>query len=96
MRVVLTENQDERDLLVVMKSTFLQYSKNYPDRPVAQVKELNNKLIELIIPGIITNIKQYYGYIKEINEPLKPIPRPINVNNAGRKTLPSVTTIWNI
>ena len=43
---------------------------------------------------MITEIKQFYGYLKEINEPLKPIDRPINVNNAGRKTLPSLTSVW--
>ena len=45
---------------------------------------------------MITEIKQTYGYIKEINEPIKPIPRPMNVNNAGRKTLPSITTTYGI
>ena len=90
----LEDDQDESDLLVVMKSIFFEYAKHLPFKLVHQVKALNKKTMEAIIPDIITNIKQSYDYLKEINEPLKPIDRPVNVNNAGRKTLPSLTTVY--
>jgi Lon protease-like protein len=90
----LDEDQDESDLLVVMRSVFLEHARFLPFRLVYQIKELNKRTIEAIIPDMITQIKQSYGYIKEINEPIKPIDRPINVNNAGRKTLPSLTSAW--
>ena len=34
----------------------------------------------------MTNIKQEYYYVKEINEPIKTIDRPVNVNIKGSKT----------
>ena len=51
-----------------------------------QVKKLNIKVINYLYPDLMTNIKQEYYYVKEINEPLKPIDRPINVSIKGSKT----------
>lgn len=91
----LTENQDDNDLLIVMKAIYLQHNKFSNGKTIRQVKRLNQKVIEYIIPDIINNIESYYRYIKEINEPLKPLMRPMNVNNKGRKCLPSITSVWN-
>lgn len=88
----LDVDQDDQDLLITMRAVFLEHARFLPFRIVHQVKDLNKRVIEYIVPEMITQIKQYYGYIKEISEPLKPIPRPVNVNNAGRKTLPALTT----
>lgn len=90
----LEEDQDESDLLVVMKSIFTEYAKHLPYEYVKQVKALNKKTIDAIVPDMITNIKQTYDYLKEINGPIKPIDRPVNVNNAGRRTLPPLTTVY--
>ena len=43
----------------------------------------------LAVAGVWAN----YGYIMDINKPITPIARPMNFNHAGRKSLPSVTTI---
>ena len=90
----LDEDQDESDLLVTMRAIFLEHARFLPFKVIHQVKELNRRTVEYIVPDMITEIKQAYGYIKEINEPIKPIPRPMNVNNAGRRTLPSLTSAW--
>lgn len=87
-------DQDEQDLILVMRAVFLEYGKNLDDHIVSQVKALNEITIKCIMPDLMTNIKQYYSYQKEIHEPLKPIVRPMNVSHAGRKTLPSVTSVW--
>lgn len=90
----IEEEQDENTLLLAMRNIFLEENRFLPNRIVHQVKELNQKVINSIVPDMITEIKQYYGYLKDVNEPIKPIMRPINVSNAGRRTLPSVTTTW--
>jgi hypothetical protein len=92
---ILDEEQDPADLLIAMRAVYQMNGKFIKNHLVHQVKDLNKKLISYIIPDMITEMKQYYGFIKDVNEPLKPIDRPMNVSNAGRKTLPSVTTIWN-
>lgn len=90
----LEEDQDESDLLVAMRAVFMKYGKFRDDKIIHQVKVLNNILVNSIMPDMISMIKQEYAYIKEINEPIKPITRPINVSRAGRRTLPSITTTW--
>lgn len=92
----LDTNQDESDLLVAMRAVYYEHANFLPFKIIKQVKELNRKLLEYIIPDVITQIKQSYAYIQEINQPIKPIARPINVNNAGRRTLPGLTTAWGI
>jgi hypothetical protein len=92
----LEEDQDEADLLIAMRAVFLQDAKHLPTHLVRQVKLLNEKTVVYIVPDMITNIKQHYGYIRDINKPLEPMMRPLNVNNAGRKMLPSMTTIFNM
>ena len=90
----LDANQDESDLLVVMRFIFLEYGLNLPTHISQQVEELNKKTVNYIVPDLITNVKQHYDYLRDISQPIKPIERPMNVGSKGRKTLPSVTTTW--
>jgi len=87
-------NQDESDLLIAMQHVYENEARYLPFKLVSQCKVLNKKVLEYIVPDMITQVKQAYGYIQEINRPIKPIPRSINVNSAGRKTLPSLTSSW--
>jgi len=89
-------DQDEQDLIIVMSTIFKEHAKHLPNQIVRQIKKLNNIVVEAIIPDMITSIKQYYGYLKDVNEPIKPMDRPVNLNNAGRLTLPSITTSFGV
>jgi hypothetical protein len=89
-------DQDQKDLFIVMRAVYFEYARFLPNQIVRQVKRLNEKVITESIAGIMTNIRQYYGYQKEINKPLTPIARPLNVNNKGRLQLPSITTTWGV
>jgi len=91
----LQVDQNESDLLVVMRAVYIQDSYNAPYRIIHQVKELNEKVINRILPDMISNIKQNEEYLNIIDKPIDPIPLPVNVSRAGRLSLPSVTTIWN-
>ncbi len=91
----LDTDQNETDLLIVMRAVYIQDSYNSPYRIVHQVKELNKKVINRILSEMISNIKQNEEYISSIDRPIDPIPLPVNVSRAGRLSLPSVTTIWN-
>jgi len=91
----LQVDQNESDLLVVMRAVYIQDSYNSPYRIIHQVKELNEKVINRILPDMISNIKQNEEYLNIIDKPIDPLPLPVNVSRAGRLSLPSVTTIWN-
>lgn len=95
-KFIIQDDQDDSDLLIAMRAIYLQESRFLPEHIKHQVKRLNLKLINYIVPDMITNIKQAYGYQREINQPLHMIDRPMHDNIKGRKTLPSVTTIWTI
>lgn len=95
-KYILEADQDKTRLSLIMRNIYLEYALNQPKHLVRQVKRLNKLTVDAVVPGIITNIKQYYGYLKDINQPLKPISRPVNMNSAGRNSLPSFTTTWGV
>lgn len=87
-------DQDRQDMLIAMRAVYLDNAKNLSDQIVRQVKELNILTINYIAPDMLTNIKQQYNYLRDISQPNKTIDRPLNVNKAGRKSLPSYTSVW--
>lgn len=88
---------DQNELFLAMRAVYMEFARFMTNEDIVrEVKRLNQKVIDESVPGIITNIRQDYGYLQEINKPLSPIPRPINVNNAGRRTLPSVTSVLSM
>lgn len=95
-KVIMECDQDESDLLVAMRNIYVTEGRFLPDNIDFQVERLNMRLINKIVPDMITQIKQSWGYQKLINEPIHPIDRPISDCNRGRKLLPSVTTIWEV
>lgn len=95
-KIILTEDQDESDLLIAMRDIYYTVARYLPEHVVHQVKQLNLKTINKFVPDMITGIKQAYGYQRDINTPRELIPRPINDNVKGRKTLPSITSTWVI
>ena len=90
----LTIDQNPSDLMIAMRAIYLEWSKNYSDNVIRQVKELNKLTIENVVPDMITNIKQQIRYMHDIDNQPVPLPLPKNVNTAGRKTLPSLTSPW--
>lgn len=90
----LDEDQDESDLLISMRAMYMEQGVYRETNPVHQVKQLNKRVVDFVVPDMLTEIKQYYGYLKDVNEPLKPLERPMNVSSAGRRSLPSITTTW--
>ena len=88
------EKQDEADLQIVMRSIFLQHAKHIPNNIKEQICELNNLVVNEVIPGIISEIKTYFGYLESVFGSRQIMERPENVSNTGLKYLPSVTRIF--
>lgn len=88
-------DQNESDLIIAMRAVLYDVNggRFLPHKINQQVNILNKKVLNYIVPDMISNMKQEYGYIKEINKPLEPMVRPLNVSSS--RNLPSVTTIWN-
>jgi hypothetical protein len=79
--------QSERELMVIMRSLYLQYSKNLPSNIVAQVKELNARVLDYIVPKLIVEMAQYKTYIHDASTLPVPMSRGLNTSTTGTKFL---------
>ena len=79
--------QSEDELLIIMRSIYLQHSKNQPNNIQQQIHELNKLVLEYCIPNIHSSIKQYKGYINDITKQQTVMDKPQSVSIKGEKTL---------
>jgi hypothetical protein len=95
-KFMLDEDQDVLDLVTSMRAVYRMYAKSLPVAIVRQVKVLNEQTVQYVAPGIMENLKQHYDYLRDIKNPIRPLPDPINVNQAGRGQLRGVAHVLNI
>lgn len=79
--------QSEDELLIIMRSIYLQHGKNIDYNIQGQVNELNDHILKYCIPNINSSIKQYQGYIHDITKEQEVMDMPQSVNTKGDKTL---------
>ena len=85
-------NQSNKHLTIAMRAIYHEHARNLPYNIKGQITELNKHVIKSVVPGIITNLQQYIGYVRDASSIPDPLDRPLNVNNLDR-TLPSVSNI---
>jgi hypothetical protein len=86
--------QSERDLRLAMQDVYDEHARNLKCEVGKQISELNSILVRSSVRHILINVKQYLAYRRDIENPIKPHERPINVSSRGRRTLPSTTSAW--
>ena len=79
--------QDDTQVQIIQRSIYLSYSKNLYHNINEQVINLNNKVINDSVPKIVSEVKQYLMYIKDITSPRDIMSHPVNVNS-GNKSFP--------
>ena len=82
----IIERQSDTELGIIMRAYYLQYGKNLPDHIPEQVEELNNMVIEYLVPKILVQIQQYLSYLKDISTPYKILDRAKNTAIVGEKS----------
>ena len=82
----LVGEQSETELGIIMRAIYLQYGKNLPNNIREQVEELNNLVIETVVPKLIVQIEQYLSYLRDISQPYRIMEKPESTNVVGRKT----------
>lgn len=87
---LLETDQDDNDLIIAMRGVYYTHAKFRPTKLIQQVKQLNMMTVQYILPDMISEAKQEYEYLREINRPLQPLMRPINVHT-GKQILPPMT-----
>lgn len=93
--VILTEDQDINSLLIVMRDVYLREGRFLRYKINQQVEDLNIKLLNRLIPDILSGVKQQLGYLKYINSPIEPMDRPINDSIKGSKTTKEIGRFIN-
>jgi hypothetical protein len=79
--------QSENELVIIMRSIYLQYCKHMPYNIVAQVKELNGKVIDFAVPRILVELNQYINYKKDASSLPIPLEHSKNMSSKGTKIL---------
>ena len=79
--------QSENELIIIMRSYYLQYGKNLPNDIEGQVSKLNTMVINWSSDEIITNIDQYMKYKETVSTLPMPLERSQLSSQKGTKTL---------
>ena len=105
---VVIDNQSPEELLIIMRSVYLEYS-SHPEvidanSPSAQVQKafpkytnevarLNEIVVNQIVPKILSQLQQYLDYIRDATEQPYIMDRPTNDSVAGKKEYRSITGV---
>lgn len=79
--------QSYTQLEIIMRSIFLQYSKNVDNLYETQVRELNKLVLKYAVPNVVSNVRQYIGYIDDVQYNPVPLEHPEYISNTGLKGL---------
>jgi len=83
---ILIDKQAEDQVVLVMRSMYLQYSKNLDTNIGKQIEELNNHVLNYCIPSVYNEAVSYLKYKEDSSSMHRPIQHPI-YSNKTNKTL---------
>ena len=105
---MVIDNQSVNELMIVMRSIFLEYS-NHPKlineemspeeisqllpKYTAEVARLNEIVVNELVPKIVSRIQAYIDYLRDAGTQPKQIDKPLNVNVKGQKEYRSITQV---
>ena len=78
--------QDDITLKIIMRSYYLQYSKNLNSHIKEQVKTLNDFVLDYSVREVLSNVAMYMSYKKSVSSLPVPLSPPIYVDSSGTKT----------
>ena len=77
----LINAQDEDTLKIIMRSIFLQHSKNKPNQITEQITELNKMVLDYAVPQIMGEAIGYIKYKNDASVMHMPMERPTNTQD---------------
>lgn len=81
--------QDDNTLIIIMRSIFLQYVQNLEDMQ-KEVQIMNSLIIDYCVKNIVSNIKHYIYYLKDISQLPQPLEHPKYMRSDGLKNYKSI------
>jgi hypothetical protein len=80
------DRQSDSDLLLVMRSYYLQYARNEPNRLREELDDLNKRVVHFCANRIAVEVEAYRYYRKDIMDFPAPIANPVDVKIYGTRT----------
>jgi|TARA_B110001450_G_scaffold123012_1_gene115912 hypothetical protein len=81
--------QNETDLLIVMRSMYLQYAKNTPNIR-QELQDINKYVLDYCVQNINVNIKHYLFYLNSISKLPTPLEHPKYMSPNGLRNYKDV------
>ena len=81
----IISEQDETQVLLVMRFVYFNYAKHLPYDIPGQIKELDKYVIDYIYPLIVGELKQYAGYIQDSYSSVRPQEYPEQTTSYGQR-----------
>ena len=78
--------QSEADLMLIMRSYYLQYGQNDPDNVATELDHLNRRVVDFAANRIMVEIVAYKRFRKDILDFPEPIARPMDMHIYGTRT----------
>jgi hypothetical protein len=88
------EAQSDNDLLLIMRSIYLNHAKHLDTNIKGQVADLNYQVILDLVPRVISNAQQHLSYVRDHSQQPLMMDRPQYVASAGTRSNRSVTTTF--
>jgi hypothetical protein len=81
------DNQSEDELKIVMRSVYLTHARNLTTLILEQVRQLNAKVLEFVVPRVLREAAIYVEYKRRVSTLPEPLERSASTNRAGSRTL---------
>ena len=79
--------QSDDELMIVMRSIYLQHCKNYDFDLDKQINVLNELVLDYCVDNVYSNLIQHFEYIKDITREQPVLERPETTHVKGEKSL---------
>lgn len=104
----IIDNQSNTELLIIMRSIFLEYSrhpqlidesmsedvkKKLLTQYTLEVDRLNKLVVDTTVPLIISQLQQYLIYLDDASSPLRVMDKPLSTSVKGTKSYRSSTQV---
>lgn len=80
------DRQSDSDLMMIMRSYYLQYAENNPMRLGEELADLNQRVVQFSANRIAVEVEAFRYYRKDILDFPAPIQNPVNVKIYGTRT----------
>ena len=82
----LIDEQSVDELIIVMRSMYLQYGRNQPTDIQGQITELNQIVADWCVPKILAECSMHKTYLHDIQHLPVPMSHPILMTKTGTKS----------